>query len=838
MPLRLILLAACGTAAFAQSPPRGYSIPFIDLAAEKARQTVVDREPGQYLGHPTTVLLEDRKTMIIVYPKGHGRGGIVMKRSSDAGRTWSGRLPVPDNWSTSLEVPTIHRVVDPAGARRLILFSGLFPIRMASSEDDGLTWTPLAPIGGFGGIVAMGDVIRLKDGSYMAVFHDDGRFLRDARTRGPFVVYKTLSRDGGRTWSQPEPVATHQTAHLCEPGLVRSPDGGQIAVLLRENSRKMNSFISFSADEGKTWSEPRQLPGALTGDRHVARYAPDGRLFVTFRDTTLESPTRGDWVAWVGRYEDLVRGSEGQYRVRLMDNHKGADCCYPGVESLPDGSFVTTTYGHWTPGEEPYIVSVRLQLSELDARAHPRLAHVERVAPGVWTAGFGWSAGHANTGWVEMSDHTVLVDLPRGLPLADYLAEVRATTARPVRKLVLTRYDDRDAGALKDLTAAGVREIVAAPAIAARLPPGVNAVSSIPGGILAAGALAWRLEDRGVLFAGPLVVNGPRAVLTGRDTAAWTAALRDLEKKKFTVVIPGHGSVSDSSAVSRQRRMLAELRRQVGYVIARGMPREKLTDEVRISSEFLVWMNGDTPAKEDVEWVWSELTAPHAPFNGKPVSRSDAAPHALVLIGDSPHEPGHLEEGLRPVFEAAGVIAHFTVDVRTLNAENLGRVNLLAILRDGWMRPSGPGSEYMWMTRAQQEAVADFVAGGGSFLVLHNSMGLYPEGPYLETAGGHYMGHPPLERFRVEVVDRNHPVTRGVSDFTVADEQHTPWADPRVRLLLRNRAPDGRVGAAGWVHEAGRGRVCHLANGHTREALGHPMSQLLLRNAVNWLLRR
>ena len=30
--------------------------------------------------------------------------------------------------------------------------------------------------------------------------------------------------------------------------------------------------------------------------------------------------------------------------------------------------FVTTTYGHWTKGEEPYIVSVRFKLSELDAK--------------------------------------------------------------------------------------------------------------------------------------------------------------------------------------------------------------------------------------------------------------------------------------------------------------------------------------------------------------------------------------------------------------------------------------------------------------------------------------
>ena len=352
--------------------PRGYTIPLIDLAGEEHRQVVVDREPGQYLGHPTTVLLEDHRTMIAVYPKGHGRGAIVMKRSSDAGLTWSERLPTPKSWATSKEVPTIHRVIDKQGTKRLIMFSGLYPIRMAVSEDDGQTWSELEPIGDFGGIVAMGCLIRLKGGRYLAMFHDDGRFigsrLKSEFPRG-FNVYKTVSEDGGLTWSDPILVTRHDRAHLCEPGIIRSPDGNQLCVLLRENARRYNSFAIFSDDEGKTWTGPRELPAALTGDRHTGRYAPDGRLFISFRDRTHISATKGDWVGWVGTYEDVVKGREGQYRVRLMDNHRGADCAYPAVELLPDGTFVTTTYGHWVKGEKPFIVSVRFKLAEIDQAA-------------------------------------------------------------------------------------------------------------------------------------------------------------------------------------------------------------------------------------------------------------------------------------------------------------------------------------------------------------------------------------------------------------------------------------------------------------------------------------
>ena len=308
-----------------------------------------------------------------------------MKRSNDGGRTWSARLPTPPNWDTSLEVPTIYRVVDAKGTKRLIMVSGLYPIRLAVSEDDGATWSGLAPIGNFGGIVAMASVVPLRTGAghYMALFHDDGRFIAERAADGPrqFRVYKTISTDGGLTWGPPEVVASHSVAHLCEPGALRSPDGKQIAVLLRENSRKLNAFVIFSNDEGRTWTAPRELPGALTGDRHVAKYAQDGRLFITFRDMALESATKGDWMAWVGTYDDIVNGREGQYRVRLMDNHHEWDCAYPGLEVLPDGTFVTATYGYWEAGAQPYIVCVRVRMAELDrlAAAAARSGH---PAPG------------------------------------------------------------------------------------------------------------------------------------------------------------------------------------------------------------------------------------------------------------------------------------------------------------------------------------------------------------------------------------------------------------------------------------------------------------------------
>jgi hypothetical protein len=349
----------------------------IDLNNQAHRQVVVDRETGQYLGHPTTCLLEDGKTMLCVYPKGHGRGPIVYKRSTDGGLTWSKRLPTPKSWATSKEVPTLHRVIGPDGKKRIIMWSGLYPARLAVSENDGETWSELKKAGDWGGIVVMGFVEALKTGKghYVAMFHDDGRFFAKKpkrEKRRTFRLHQTFSKDGGLTWSFPEVVFKSADVHLCEPGCIRSPDGKTLAVLLRENARRKNSHVIFSSDEGKTWSNPRELPLSLTGDRHTGKYGPDGRLFISFRcraprQSVKGRPFEGDWVGWVGTWDDLMKGRNGQYVVRLKDNTKGYDTAYPGVEVLPDGTFVVTTYGYWTKSQAPYILGVRFKLKEFDA---------------------------------------------------------------------------------------------------------------------------------------------------------------------------------------------------------------------------------------------------------------------------------------------------------------------------------------------------------------------------------------------------------------------------------------------------------------------------------------
>jgi type 1 glutamine amidotransferase len=567
----------------------------------------------------------------------------------------------------------------------------------------------------------------------------------------------------------------------------------------------------------------------------------------------------GPWVVGIGRWSEITL-------LFRFDSLAERDRLIAEFSASPDGA----AYGKVTEFADDITTRLLVPAPFAAPASSPRsrssslLPHMEEIAPGVGTAGFADRYGSANCGWAALGDETLLIDLPRGVPVPAYLAEVARLSGKPARRLVLTGLQADDVRLVEGLVEHGVRQVVTSAEVANRLlaaskklsPAQVKSCATrtavgdtataaellpLDAGILGRGCGALYLPGQRVLFGGPAVVHGPRAALAGTDTGLWVDALRQLERLGAAHVVPGRGTWGGPAVLTRQRRFLTELRRQVGYVIAQGRGREALAGQVRVSDALLAWMPYDTPTAEDVASVYRELTVPAAPFNGRVPNRADSRPHALVLIGDQPHEPGHIEEGLRPVFEGTGVVPHFTVDVRALAAENLARVQLLVILRDGLQRPDASGkANYVWMTPGQERAVAAFVERGGGFLNLHNSMGLYPDdGTYLKLVGGRYTGHGPLERFRVEVVDHAHPITHGVEDFSVADEQHAPIPDlEKVHLLLRSRSDDGKTAVAGWAYEPGRGRLCHLAPGHTREALLYPEYQRLMRNAVNWCLRR
>ncbi len=366
------------------------TIPMLDISDHEDQHVFVAQgTKTEWNGHPNTVLLPDGRTIFCVWQgrrdgsTAHGAPAGYMKRSDDAGVTWSDYLDLPRNWlKIGRGAPVMHRLVDPHGKARLFVFcrdEGRTTFLQAASEDDGRTWSEMRPIGLMDpdrapvtGWTAPITILRAQgaDGrSKHLMWYERSR---DGGPR-PGVIWQSASYDGGLSWGASRAVV--DKAGVCEPAAVRSPTGRQLLLLMREQSRELNSLFAVSDDEGQTWSPPRELPLALTGDRHLARYAPDGRLMVAFRPVpskrsmTLSASPQDYFTAWVGRYEDIVEGREGEFLIRLARSYRGRDHTYPGLEVLPDGTFVATTYIQYRPGPElQSIVSVRFRLDEVESQ--------------------------------------------------------------------------------------------------------------------------------------------------------------------------------------------------------------------------------------------------------------------------------------------------------------------------------------------------------------------------------------------------------------------------------------------------------------------------------------
>lgn len=367
-----------------------------------------------YIGHPDAVLLKDG-SILDVYPSGHGKGAIRSRLSFDGGVTYTGEIKnQPKSWETSRETPTVYRLEFSDGTPdKILLISGnpdwhdgkgsIGGFNFSLSEDEGKSWSEfelcfskkdkvtVLPI------VSMASLTRLKENGkfvdkWMAFFHDS-----------KFVNYKTILSfpNGKPVWSVPEPYfSNHRSiekkAKMCEVEVVRSDcgKGDELCLIARSNNKRYNSLISFSRDEGKTWSKPRFVPSSLNGERHKADYTPDGRLFITFRSierskdkikTSSEEKMKNwfseGWIAWVGTYDDLRNGNEGQYRIKLAHTYlkhqkapslsANADTGYCGNVVFDDGMIVTSTYGSFGKklpdgSYQTYVASKILKLEDVD----------------------------------------------------------------------------------------------------------------------------------------------------------------------------------------------------------------------------------------------------------------------------------------------------------------------------------------------------------------------------------------------------------------------------------------------------------------------------------------
>ena len=250
-------------------------------------------------------------------------------------------------------------------------------------------------------------------------------------------------------------------------------------------------------------------------------------------------------------------------------------------------------------------------------------------------------------------------------------------------------------------------------------------------------------------------------------------------------------------------------------------------------------------------------------------------PVVLAMVGDRWHSFDYLRTAFtRTLVNEAGVSVRFTPDPDEVSRENLKRYKLLLILCDGMQFPGGYTTPYvfydpekmkivsdpplpgfdekyvMWITPEQGKAIREFVEKGGAAWFFHNAS--YISGAnedFRHVEGALFTGHTPFRPYRMKIVNRDHPVTQGVNDFVITEEQHFLIydKDPKDVLIrsvndegLEFTGPKGNQGStceACWAYDYGKGRVCFMTPGHTIMSLWNPECVKLQHNALKWLLR-
>jgi len=209
-----------------------------------------------------------------------------------------------------------------------------------------------------------------------------------------------------------------------------------------------------------------------------------------------------------------------------------------------------------------------------------------------------------------------------------------------------------------------------------------------------------------------------------------------------------------------------------------------------------------------------------------------------ILIVTGLDYPGHKWKLTTPVLRDAvakdkRMSVTVTEDAMFLASPELKNYDVIMLNYMNWENP-GPGKE-------AQEGLRKAVEGGTGLVMVHFSCGAFQGWPeFIKIAGRVWdpklRAHDPLGKFKVEIKDKDHPVTKGMEDFETVDELYTCLAgDTAIKVLASAKsAVDKKDYPMAFTLEYGKGKVFHSVLGHDVKALELEPVQKLFRHACAW----
>lgn len=199
--------------------------------------------------------------------------------------------------------------------------------------------------------------------------------------------------------------------------------------------------------------------------------------------------------------------------------------------------------------------------------------------------------------------------------------------------------------------------------------------------------------------------------------------------------------------------------------------------------------------------------------------------------------PGHawrltssvLAQGLR---DDPRIEVRVVEDAHFVDSSALTRYQVVVLNYMNWRTPA-PGD-------AARANLLRFVENGGGLVLVHFTSGAWLEWPgFVRLAGRIWdpklRAHDPRGRFRVDIVQPDHPITQGLTTFETDDELYTCLVgDVPIDVLAQATSHvDQKAYPMAFVFNVGRGRVFHSSLGHDVKAFSAPVLEFY-RRGVAW----
>jgi type 1 glutamine amidotransferase len=144
----------------------------------------------------------------------------------------------------------------------------------------------------------------------------------------------------------------------------------------------------------------------------------------------------------------------------------------------------------------------------------------------------------------------------------------------------------------------------------------------------------------------------------------------------------------------------------------------------------------------------------------------------------------------------------------------------------------------------QEQALLEAVKNGTGLAGWHGGLGdsFRKNTEYQFMVGGQWVAHPGgVIDYRVNIVDHEDPVTKGLSDFDMHSEQYYVHVDPNVKVLATTTFNgenafwiDGAIVPVTWKKMYGKGRVFYSSLGHVADDFKVPEALEIQKRGIRW----